>query len=160
MSEYDYFGEPDTTGDPGVSAPDAETGGGYAGLLDLGLFDRDGADPGDSDPGDSDPGDFDPDPALADSDSFEHPDVDVTDEPFELELDWSETDLTFDASYDLIGSDPDERGWWDVLNSDHNHDGAYDTVSYDVDTLRRMPGASADTLGGRAGRERRLLSQP
>ena len=37
--------------------------------------------------------------------------------------------MTFDASYDLIGSDPDEQGWWGDLASDHNHDGAYETVS-------------------------------
>jgi hypothetical protein len=42
-------------------------------------------------------------------------------------------DLAFDASYDLIGSDPDENGWWDALTSEHNHDAAYDEVSYDVD---------------------------
>jgi hypothetical protein len=39
------------------------------------------------------------------------------------------TDMTFDATYDLIGSDPDEQGWWGDLASDHNHDGAYETVS-------------------------------
>ena len=37
------------------------------------------------------------------------------------------SDMHFDASYDLIGSDPGEQGWWTDLASDHNHDGAYET---------------------------------
>ncbi|GAA1025963.1 hypothetical protein GCM10009557_01930 [Virgisporangium ochraceum] len=54
-----------------------------------------------------------------------------------LEFDLSGLDLGslsdshFDASYDLIGSDPGEQGWWTDLVSDHNHDGAYETVSAD-----------------------------
>jgi hypothetical protein len=43
-------------------------------------------------------------------------------------------DDAFHASYDLIGSDPDESGWWDTLASEHNHDGAYDEVAGDLDT--------------------------
>jgi hypothetical protein len=41
------------------------------------------------------------------------------------------TDMAFDATYDLIGSDPAEGGWWQDLASDHNHDGAYETISAD-----------------------------
>jgi hypothetical protein len=54
-----------------------------------------------------------------------------------LDFDFDNVDLTalddanFDASYDLIGSAPDEGGWWEALASDHNHDAAYDVVSYD-----------------------------
>jgi hypothetical protein len=41
------------------------------------------------------------------------------------------TDMAFDATYDLIGSDPAEHSWWEDLASDHNHDGAYETISAD-----------------------------
>ena len=41
------------------------------------------------------------------------------------------TDMAFDATYDLIGSDPAEHSWWQDLASDHNHDGAYETISAD-----------------------------
>ena len=55
------------------------------------------------------------------------------------------TDMAFDATYDLIGSDPAEQGWWQDLASDHNHDGAYETISADdpyaalLDASRRIP---------------------
>ena len=41
------------------------------------------------------------------------------------------SDMAFDATYDLIGSDPAEHSWWEDLASDHNHDGAYETISAD-----------------------------
>jgi len=41
------------------------------------------------------------------------------------------TDMHFDATYDLIGSDPAEHSWWQDLASDHNYDGAYETISAD-----------------------------
>jgi hypothetical protein len=41
------------------------------------------------------------------------------------------SDMAFDATYDLIGSDPAEHSWWQDLASDHNHDGAYETISAD-----------------------------
>jgi hypothetical protein len=81
------------------------------------------------------------DEAAEPLDVNEYEDLTVTDEPAGL-LDGLEFDLSgldlgslsdthFDASYDLIGSDPGEQGWWTDLASDHNHDGAYETVSAD-----------------------------
>jgi hypothetical protein len=83
-----------------------------------------GPDPGDEEfseveePGDGDPADG---TGLLDGLEFDLSNLDLG----------SLTDMAFDATYDLIGSDPGEQGWWADLASDNNHDGAYETVSAD-----------------------------
>lgn len=121
MSVFDFFGG-------------AEGGDEFAGLFHVDGTEPDGIEPDAHDWHGADFGDHD----VADVADYgtDHADTYEADgdgfDMFELDATGFDNDLTFDASYDLIGHDPDESGWWDVLASDHNHDGAYETVSYDT----------------------------
>jgi hypothetical protein len=139
MSEYDFFGGADGPGGEPVGEPDAlladaafdgtdHGGPDFGGLLDL-----------DAD----ETGEAGEHGVTADYDSYEEPAEPVESADYGvldgLDFDFDNVDLTalddlvFDASYDVIGADPDENGWWSALTSDENHDGAYDVVSYDPD---------------------------
>jgi hypothetical protein len=153
MSDYEYYEGLEGAGDDGThSAPDslwaeAPTGADH----NANTFTYEDAQYQDAQWGpDHDPGDvttFEPVEEAGDPNEFgesgfgEYDDQSATEEPGGLldglEFDLSGLDLgslsdmNFDATYDLIGSSPDEQGWWSDLSSDHNHDGAYETVSAD-----------------------------
>jgi hypothetical protein len=157
MSEYDFYEGADAAGSEPVGEPDA-FGDAFAGS-DLRATDLDAADDyadpdtayGDGYGSDLN-ADLDGDSALDTSSDLDGgPDAgagldaepadtgsgglfDDLDLHFDLaNLDLDNLDLSFDASYDLIGSSPDETGWWEALTSDSNHDGAYETVPHDTD---------------------------
>ena len=139
MSDYEFYEGLEGAGDDGTHSapdslwPDASTGADH----DANTFSYEDAEWG---------------PTHEDESTYEHgespefelgeyEDLSATEEPGGL-LDGLEFDLSgldlgslsdtqFDATYDLIGSDPGEQGWWTDLVSDHNHDGAYETVSVD-----------------------------
>jgi hypothetical protein len=146
MSEFDFFGG-------------AEGGDNFAGLFHVDGpephgFEPHGFESDDHDwhglSGFQDHGGFQDHSGADGTDGLDHVAVDSTDDGdahdapaygadgsdgfdvFDLDATGFDNDLTFDASYDLIGHDPDESGWWEVLTSDHNHDGAYEMVSYDT----------------------------
>jgi hypothetical protein len=145
MSDYEYYEGLEGAGDDGIhSAPDSlwsdvSTGADH----NVNTFAYEDASPfQDAQWGpthEDEPAAFDEAPDYSEVDGYEDPGA--PEEPaglldgldFDIAgLDLSSlSDTQFDATYDLIGSDPGEQGWWTDLVSDHNHDGAYETISAD-----------------------------
>jgi hypothetical protein len=148
MSDYEFYAGFEGAGDDGTqTAPDSLYSDVSAGddhnLNTFTYEDAEWGPAGESDTGYEEPGYDAAEPTHDDAEAAGYDSAGIEDTEHGdglldgLEFDLSAldlgslTDMAFDATYDLIGSDPAESGWWQDLASDHNHDGAYETISAD-----------------------------